>query len=93
MLFYTWVTKGKEIENYITAATLVEKFEKNIKQCGKYELFPEYIKRHYNGFTGKKVQFASEVIPFITAENTRGHLDLEEKIKKLYSQIAKWNGM
>lgn len=90
---FSWVTKGKEIENYITAATLVEKFEKNIKQCGKYELFPEYIKRHYNGFSGKKVQFASEVIPFITAENTRGHLDLEEKIKKLYSQIAKWNGM
>lgn len=90
---FSWVTKGKEIENYITAATLGEKFGKNIKQCGKYALFPEYIKRYYIGFAGKKVQFASEVIPFITAENTRGHLDLEEKIKKLYSQIAKWNGM
>lgn len=89
---FSWVTKGKEIENYITAATLAEKFGKNIKQCGKYALFPEYIKRYYNGFIGKKVQFASEVIPFITAENTRGHLDLEEKIKKLYSQITRWNG-
>lgn len=90
---FSWVTKGKEIENYITAASLVEKFGKNVKQCGKYALFPDYIKRHYNGFTGKKVQFASEVAPFITAENSRGHLDLEEKIKKLYSQIARWNGI
>lgn len=90
---FSWVTKGKEIENYITAATLAEKFGKNIKQCGKYALFPEYIKRYYNGFIGKKVQFASEVIPFITVENTRGHLDLEEKIKKLYSQIVRWNGV
>lgn len=90
---FSWVTKGKEIENYITAATLGEKFEKNIKQCGKYELFPEYIKCHYNGFTGKKVQFACEITPFITVVNTKGHLDLEEKIKKLYSRIAKWNGM
>lgn len=90
---FSWITKGKEIENYITAATLAEKFGKNIKQCGKYALFTEYIKRYYNGFIGKKVQFASEVIPFITAENTRGHLDLEEKIKKLYSQIARWNGV
>lgn len=90
---FSWVTKGKEIENYITAATLVEKFGGNIKQCGKYELFPEYIKSYYNGFTGKKVQFACEIIPFITDANTKGHLDLEEKIKKLYSQIAKWNGV
>ena len=90
---FSWITKGKEIENYITAATLVEKFGKNIKQCGKYELFPEYIKRHYNGFTGKKVQFACEITPFITAVNTKGHLDIEEKIKKLYSQIARWNGV
>lgn len=90
---FSWVTKGKEIENYITAATLAEKFGKNIKQCGKYALFPEYIKRYYNGFIDKKVQFASEVIPFITVENTRGHLDLEEKIKKLYSQIVRWNGV
>ena len=89
---FSWVTKGKEIENYLTAATLAEKFGKNIKQCGKYGLFPEYIKRYYNGFTGKKVQFASEITPFITAENARGYLDVEEKIKRLYSQIAKWNG-
>ena len=89
---FCWVTKGKEIENYLTGASISERFEKNIKQCGKYSLFPDYINRHYKGFTGKKVQFASEMVPFITAENTRGHLDVEEKIKKLYSQIARWNG-
>lgn len=89
---FSWVTKGKEIENYITAASISKRFEKNIKQCGKYVLFPNYINRHYKGFTGKKVQFASEVALFITAENTRGYLDVEEKIKKLYAQIAKWNG-
>lgn len=90
---FSWVTKGKEIENYITAATLVEKFGKNIKQCGKYELFPDYIQSYYKGFTGKKVQFANEIVKYITAENTGKHLDVEEKIKKLYAQIARWNGI
>lgn len=90
---FSWVTKGKEIENYITAETVRARFNKKVKQCGKYTLFPEYISRHYKGFVGKKVQFANEIIPYITVENTRGYLDVEEKIKKLYSQIVKWNGM
>lgn len=89
---FSWVTKGKEIENYITAKTVSARFNKNVKQCGKYELFPDYINRHYKGFTGKKVQFANEITQFITKENTKGYLDLEEKIKKLHSQIARWNG-
>jgi predicted ATP-dependent endonuclease of OLD family len=90
---FSWVTKGKEIENYITAGTVSAKFERKVNQCDRYELFPDYISRLYSGFTSKKVQFAGEISPYITLENTRGHLDLEEKIKKLYTQIEKWNGM
>lgn len=90
---FSWITKGKEIENYITATTIGEKFQKEVKQCEKYELFPDYINQYYKGFIGKKVQFANEISKFITVENTKGYLDLEEKIKKLYLQIAKWNGI
>jgi hypothetical protein len=90
---FSWVTKGKEIENYITAGAVSAKFERKVNQCDRYELFSDYIFRLYRGFTGKKVQFAGEISPYITLENTRGHLDLEEKIKKLYTQIEKWNGM
>ena len=90
---FSWVTKGKEIENYITAKSISARFEKNVKQCGRYSLFPDYINRHYKGFAGKKVQFANEMLPYITVENTRGHLDVEEKIKKLYAQISKWNNV
>lgn len=90
---FSWVTKGKEIENYITAETISARFGIRVKQCEKYTSFPNYISRHYKRFVVKKVQFANEIIPYMTANNTRGYLDVEEKIKKLYSQIAKWNGL
>lgn len=86
---FCWITKGKEIENYLSLESIKKAVSVPIeKQCGQFELFPEYIKSSYKDFTHKKVEFAREVSKHITKENI---LDLEKQIKELYKQIEKWN--
>lgn len=89
---FSWITKGKEIENYIPKEAIEEMLKTKIKkQCGKYELFPDYIAPLYRNFTGKKVPFANEVKEYITRENSLNILDLKSQIVKLYKEIKKWN--
>jgi hypothetical protein len=89
---FSWVTKGKEIENYIPVEALNKLFKKSkLKQCGQYDLFPDYIKKYYSGFPGKKVQFANEIAPYMDKDGCSKILDLKKNIKKLYGIIEKWN--
>ncbi len=89
---FSWVTKGKEIENYISKEAIATMLGSHIsKQCAKYELFPDYIKPHYKNFTSKKVPFANEVKDYITKDNSISMLDLRNQIEKLYNNIKKWN--
>ena len=86
---FAWVTKGKEIENYVTCSAVNSAFKLDLqKQCEQYELFPEYIESEYKNFTSKKVEFASRVKDYIDNTNV---LDLDTQIKKLYQTIISWN--
>lgn len=90
-MFY-WITKGKEIENYISKEALELKFGKKIRnKCDKYELFPDYIKPYDKNFANRKVLFANEVKDYITKENSTSIFDLKDQITKLYKNIEKWN--
>lgn len=89
---FSWVTKGKEIENYIPKEALSDMLNlSECVQCGKYELFPDYIKPYYNNFTNKKVPFANCIKDYITRENSKNILDLKTQVEKLYSAIKSWN--
>ena len=88
---FCWITKGKEIENYIPAECIEKKFAVKAKQVGQYDKFPEYIKKYYKSFESNKVSFAKSISEYITAENSKGMLDLEFQIRKLYATIQKWN--
>ncbi|MCM1327734.1 MAG: ATP-binding protein [Lachnoclostridium sp.] len=89
---FCWVTKGKEIENYIPKEAIEKKFDTQIrKKCEKYELFPDYIKSYYKNFANRKVPFANEIEDYITKENSLSMLDLKNQIEKLYKSIKKWN--
>lgn len=89
---FCWVTKGKEIENYIPKEAISVMLGKEIKkQCEKYELFPDYIKPHYKNFTNKKVPFANEIKDYLTLENSLSVLDLKTQIGKLHKNIENWN--
>ena len=89
---FSWITKGKEIENYIPKEAISIMVNKKIKnQCEKYELFPDYIEPYYKNFTNKKVPFANDIKDYITKDNSEHILDLKIQIEKLYRKIEKWN--
>lgn len=89
---FAWVTKGKEIENYIPASAISLTFDcGEMDECGQYELFPDYIHKLCPNFTSQKVYIANKVIKSITFENSKDKLDLQSQIRTLYKQIQDWN--
>ena len=85
-----WITAGREIENYIPSDAIKKMFGKDKKQIDQYDSFPNYIKSEDPNFLHHKVEFAKRVIEFIDKENSK-ILDVEEKIKMIYSEIERWN--
>ena len=86
----SWVTKGKEIENYIPKTAIEEALEVSLKaQCGQYEFFPGYIEKYYRGFTGKKVRFARCVVDHMTEENMAGMMDVKKRVTELGEKIGR----
>ena len=83
-----WITKGKEIENYLSNRVLFEISGREIKRniykslssyCSEYDL-------------KKKVPFARKVEKKLTLIDLKENEDLEEKIDILAKEIIKWNG-
>lgn len=86
-----WITKGREIENYVPFQAINSAFDSKLnKQCEKYESFPEYISSVRSRFSNEKVLFANKVCPYIS-ESNYGVLDVKENVKKLYEMIKAWN--
>lgn len=86
---FSWITQGKEIENYISFEAIEAALGVTLKkQCEQYELFPRYIEPYYNGFANDKVHFANRVKDYIQFDEV---LDLKTKIRDLYETILSWN--
>ena len=89
--YLCWITKGKEIENYLSAGAINAKFNISLKQIEKHTLFPDYIKPYEKSFERSKVDFAHKIAPYITSQNSENILDLKKMTEKLYQEIQKWN--
>ena len=87
---FCWITKGKEIENYITCRTINAHYGSALAQVKQYELFPNYISSINSSFSSQKVKFAQDLTDDITADDL-AILDLKEKVTKLATVIKKWN--
>ena len=88
---FCWITKGKEIENYISTDTLRQKYGDTMPELGSYVLFPDYIKIKCKSFSSQKVAFAKSIVEYITIDNSKDIMDLKKQVEKLYSLIEKWN--
>lgn len=87
---FCWITQGKEIENYLPKRALEEAYSITLdKQCGRYELFSEYIKKALVNFV--KVPFSHYVCKYITKDNSVDMLDLKKQIDRLDKCIESWN--
>lgn len=95
---FSWVTAGKEIENYIPIDALQELYPQNThEKLGEYEALSDYLDRINLGegkrFLKKKVLFAANIIQYFTKENLSQTLDLKSKLNTVCSRIRNWNGI
>lgn len=88
---FCWITKGKEIENYLSSNCINEKYGINKEQIGQYEIFPDYIKTECKSFQNQKVKFSTEIVDYINDVDTDNILDLKKQITSLYNEIKSWN--
>jgi len=87
-----WISKGKEIENYLPYGAINSAYSSKLEtNCKQYELFPDYIESVCQNFSGKKVEFAKKVSPYILDNDVSNVLGVKEIIIELSEKIKKWN--
>jgi putative ATP-dependent endonuclease of OLD family len=93
----SWVTKGKEIENYIPKEALCKLFSNdNLPALEIHEKISMYLDKNIaNGegekFLKNKVFFTERILPFLTKENIKKAHDLGQQIKLVHDKICEWN--
>lgn len=94
-----WITKGREIENYITSRTINTWLEKlyqiktviELDNNSKFETFFESnAKTNKIKYNLNKNKFALELAEFITRDDM-SNMDLKPKIEQLINLIKGWN--
>lgn len=89
---FCWITKGREIENYIHEDAINEKYRKDSEtkyiRIGVYQDFKDYISESDPDFERHKVQTAESLI---FNNESLEILDLKEKVQELALVIKKWN--
>lgn len=95
----TWVTKGREIENYIPE-NLIKRYygrENSKQKFGKYENIEDYIDKLKRGegkkFLRDKTDFARKILEISKWEDFESVYDLEKTISKVELEILGWNYM
>lgn len=93
---YCWITKGKEIENYIPAS-VVDEFcgVENSGQVNRYTSFFEHLDNISAGegtkYNTKKPLLAENLTPYMTMANLVSVLDIDENMIKVCDTIRSWN--
>jgi hypothetical protein len=93
---HCWITKGKEIENYIPA-TVVDTFwnAASSNQVDRYESFFDYLDSIVAGegskYSAKKPLLAEKLAPHMTRANLADVLDMNENMEKVCTAIRAWN--
>lgn len=87
-----WITKGKEIENYLPEEALTSYFGKKT-EIGQFDIFSDIYKVNKKITSFDKIDFASKIVqdPAYTKENLSKCMDLESKTKELINFIRKSN--
>ncbi|MCA1027793.1 AAA family ATPase [Cytobacillus kochii] len=91
-----WITKGKEIENYIPQKVIHNYYNKEVKEdFTRYMNIKDYLDLIKKGegtkYERSKVAFARGIIPLLNENDLNNHLDLSDKINALIKVIDSWN--
>lgn len=93
-----WITKGREIENYLSRAAVAAALSKDsVSQIGQYEAFSEYLDSIAPGqgkkFLRQKPIFAERIVPHMDKDTCLSVLDLGNQLQRLCTQIERWNAV
>ncbi len=92
-----WVTKGREIENYIPELLVKKKYNKESSKCsfGQFQNIEEFIdklkKGEGNKFLRDKINFAKDITNDCNWEDFKNCYDLDKMITKVESKVLDWN--
>lgn len=94
----TWVTRGREIENYIPESAIKSWLGiDDVEQVGQYANLFEHLDHVREGvgkkYSSRKPLLAEELCPYITLENSQNMLDLNEKMNQICARIKEWNAL
>src|SRR5262249_28237062 len=89
-----WVTKGREVENYLPPAALEQAYPGITLPADEYADITAVLEQHKRGEgTKRKVLLAERMLPYITAEGLYSTLDLGPRLHDACTRIGKWNGI
>lgn len=91
-----WITRGKEIENYISSE-VVDKYWgiEESATVNQYNSFFDHVDSLKDGegkkYSTKKSLLAEKLVQHMTIQNMEGVLDLDERLKAICEEIRNWN--
>jgi putative ATP-dependent endonuclease of OLD family len=88
---FSWVTAGKEIENYVPSKIWDLLASKSLNINGEYDDIPS--RSELRKIAPTKVDLAHKVEAMIGLDEIVGNLDLEKCIHDLCRHIRAWNGL
>lgn len=92
-----WITKGREIENYIPDALIkkAKNFEKNQKTYSQFQNMEDFLDSLQEGlgkkFLKNKILFAREILTNVKKNDFVNSFDLDIQMNKLVKIISSWN--
>lgn len=92
-----WVTKGREIENYIPELLIKKKYNKENSKCSfsQFQNIEEFIdklkKGEGNKFLRDKINFAKDITTDCNWGDFKDCYDLDKMITKVESKVLDWN--
>lgn len=94
----SWITKGKEVENYLPSSAIARLFGIEApRSVGQYEDFFSYLDEIQAGkgpyYSARKPLLAERVCRLLTKEDLEPVLDIAEKMGRICFRIRKWNGI
>ena len=91
-----WITKGKEIENYVPKQIINMFYEKEVnEEFEQYQTIDTFLNKYKVGegekFKRSKIKYAQQYVEKMTIDNMRDVLDIDNNMKKVIKEIEKWN--
>lgn len=91
-----WITKGKEIENYVPKHIISTFYDNTVdNDFEQYQTIDAFLNLYKENegekFKKSKIKYAKEYIEKMTLDNMHDVLDLDENMKKVIKEIEKWN--